>query len=77
MQIVTAPGTSFVNAGLRPNADPAASRTGYLRWSFDGHTLRHDLVRPRLFQSVDMSNWTEAARTTTSLPPRHRAEPLF
>lgn len=77
MQIVTAPGTSFVNAGLLPTPDPAASRTGYLRWAFDGQSLRHSVVRPRLCQSVDMSNWAEAAKTTTSLPPRRLAEPLF
>lgn len=77
MQIVTAPATSFVNAGLLPPTDLSASRTGYLRWSFDGQTLRHRVVRPRLFQSVDMSNWAEAAKTTTSLPPRRLSDPLF
>lgn len=77
MQIVTAPGTSFFNAGLLEATDLAASRTGYLRWTFDGHSLRHVVVRPALFQSVDMSNWTEAAKTTTSLPPRPLSEPLY
>lgn len=77
MQIVTAPSTSFVNAGLLPQQDLTASRTGYLRWTYDGQILSHQVIRPRLFQSVDMSNWTEAAKTTTTLPPRPLTAPLF
>lgn len=77
MQIVTAPATSFVNAGLLPSLNLGSARTGYLRWQFDGQTLRHEVIRPRLFQSVDMSNWTEAARTTTNLPSRRLGADLF
>ncbi len=77
MQIVTAPGTSFVNAALLPQNDPQAVRTGYLRWTYDGLILRHDVIRPRLFISHDVSNWAELAKTTTTLPPRALTTPLF
>lgn len=70
LPIITAPGTSFAN--LPPSFPPGWSRarTGYLVWRFDGETLAHQLVEPGLFMTVDASNWTDAARTTTSLPPR-------
>jgi 3',5'-cyclic AMP phosphodiesterase CpdA len=77
MQIVTAPSTSFFNVAAKPLVDPESARTGFLRWTFDGSTLRHKVIRPRLFISVDMSNWTEAAKTTTNLPPRPLASPLI
>jgi 3',5'-cyclic AMP phosphodiesterase CpdA len=77
MQIVTAPSTSFFNAGLSPPIDPAAARTGYLRWTYDGVRLRHEVIRPRLFVCADMSNWVDADKTTTTLPPRPLSSPMF
>lgn len=75
--IVTAPATAFVNVPADPPASMLPLRTGYLRWRFDGETLGHQVIRPRLFLSTDASNWTETARTTTTLPPRPLAAPLF
>jgi 3',5'-cyclic AMP phosphodiesterase CpdA len=77
MQIVTAPSTSFVNAGILPPTDLGSSRTGYLRWTYDGSTLHHSVVHPPLFMSFDMSNWVQTAKTTTSLPPRPLAYPFI
>ena len=70
LPIVTAPATSFVNMPKAPPADISHMRTGYLVWHFDADGLRHQMVRPQLFMSVDASNWAETARTTTNLPPR-------
>lgn len=77
MQIVTAPSTSFFNVAAKSPVDPEAARTGYLRWTYDGRTLTHNVVRPPLFLSVDMSNWTKTAKTTTTLPPRPLTTALF
>jgi 3',5'-cyclic AMP phosphodiesterase CpdA len=77
MQIVTAPSTSFFNVAAKPPVDPEAARTGYLRWTYDGTALTHEVIRPPLFMSFDMSNWTKAAKTTTSLPPRPLSSPIF
>lgn len=68
--IVTAPATSFVNMPTNPPTDISPMRTGYLIWHLDAEGLRHEVVRPRLFVSIDASNWTEQAKTTTSLPER-------
>ena len=70
LSIVTAPATSFVNMPAQPPADISHMRTGYLVWTLDENGLRHQVVRPRLFLSIDASNWTEQAKTTTSLPER-------
>lgn len=70
LPIVTAPATSFVNMPASPPNDISHMRTGYLVWHFDADGLRHQVVRPRLFLSIDASNWTEQAKTTTSLPER-------
>lgn len=77
MAVVTAPATSFVNVPDGPVSAMRPLRTGYLRWSYDGFTLSHSVIRPRLFMSTDASNWTEADRTTTTLPPRPLAAALF
>jgi 3',5'-cyclic AMP phosphodiesterase CpdA len=77
MTVVTAPATSFVNVPDGPVPAMRPLRTGYLRWSYDGFTLSHSVIRPRLFMSTDASNWTEADRTTTTLPPRPLAAALF
>ncbi|SMC70917.1 metallophosphoesterase [Rhizobium sp. RU36D] len=70
LAIVTAPATSFVNMPASPPSDISHMRTGYLLWHLDADGLRHQVVRPRLFISIDASNWTEQAKTTTSLPER-------
>lgn len=70
LRIVTAPATSFVNMPATPPSDISHMRTGYLVWHFDADGLYHQVVRPRLFVSIDASNWTEEAKTTTSLPER-------
>ncbi|WP_165455767.1 metallophosphoesterase family protein [Paracoccus subflavus] len=77
MAVVTAPATSFVNVPDGPVSAMRPLRTGYLLWSYDGINLRHSVIRPRLFLSTDASNWTEADRTTTTLPPRPLAAALF
>jgi 3',5'-cyclic AMP phosphodiesterase CpdA len=77
MTVVTAPATSFVNVPDGPVPAMRPLRTGYLRWSYDGFTLSHSVIRPRLFMATDASNWTEADRTTTTLPPRPLAAALF
>jgi 3',5'-cyclic AMP phosphodiesterase CpdA len=70
LSIVTAPGTSFANLPAVPSAGWTRARAGYLVWRWDGRTLSHHCVEPRLFMTVDASNWTDAAGTTTNLPPR-------
>lgn len=70
MAIVTAPGTSFVNMPASAPAGWRRPRAGYLVWTFDGKTLSHRLVEPRLMMAVDTSSWTEITGTTTNLPPR-------
>lgn len=77
IKIVTAPSTSFVNVPDTPATRMLPLRTGYLRWTYDGDSLCHSVIRPRLFMSTDASNWTEADRTTTTLPPRPLAAPIF
>jgi hypothetical protein len=70
MPIVTAPGTSFSNLPANPPPGWTRARAGYLVWRWDGTTLTHELVEPRLFMTVDASNWTDLGGTTTNLPPR-------
>ncbi|MBA4799635.1 MAG: metallophosphoesterase [Rhizobiales bacterium] len=70
LRIITAPATSFVNMPANPPSDISHMRTGYLVWHLDADGLHHEVVRPRLFLSIDASNWTEHAKTTTSLPER-------
>ncbi|MBL8574932.1 MAG: metallophosphoesterase [Hyphomicrobiaceae bacterium] len=70
LPIVTAPGTSFANLPASFPPGWSRARTGYLVWHYDGQSLSHRLVEPRLFMTVDASNWTDDAKTTTSLPPR-------
>lgn len=70
MALVTAPTTSFVNMQPHSPVDITPLRTGYLVWQFDADGLVHRVVRPPLFLSIDASNWTETAKTTTTLPER-------
>ncbi len=58
------------NIPANPPGDISHIRTGYLVWHLDADGLSHDVVRPRLFLSIDASNWTEHAKTTTSLSER-------
>jgi 3',5'-cyclic AMP phosphodiesterase CpdA len=70
MAIVTAPATSFVNMPANPPGDISHMRLGYLIWQLDASGLNHTIIRPRLFISIDASNWTDEAKTTTTLPAR-------
>lgn len=70
ISLVIAPATSFFNlAGVSPSDLPSI-RTGYVRWQFDDSGLRCHLVCPDMFLGLDVSNWMEAHRTTTTLPVR-------
>ncbi len=70
LPIVTAPGTSFSNIPKTIPAGWTRARAGYLVWTYDGTALTNRLVEPRLFMTVDASNWTDATGTTTNLPRR-------
>jgi hypothetical protein len=70
LPVVTAPATSFFNKASNQQGDLSQGRAGYLVWRLDAHGLHHELVRPPLFLTIDASNWTDAAKTTTSLPER-------
>ncbi len=76
LAIVTAPATSFFNKWSNLKGDICQGRAGYLVWRLDANGLHHELVRPPLFLSIDASNWTEHAKTTTSLPERPLSVPF-
>lgn len=73
LPIVTAPATSFVNIPAVPQSNVTPMRAGYLLWQYDGSGLRHEVIRPGLFMTIDASNWTESASTTTTMPERRLA----
>jgi 3',5'-cyclic AMP phosphodiesterase CpdA len=69
-RLVWAPATSFIdtrksNEGLR-----LIRRVGYIRYTLDGATVKHELIEPPLFVNNDMRNWMAAHGSTTKLPPR-------
>lgn len=67
--VVTAPPTAFVNQP-KVSAPGPRRRAGFLRWTFDGTTLTHELVEPPHFLTLDASTWTDTTGTSTNLPPR-------
>jgi len=69
-QLVWAPATAFVDTSKKDGRFRILRRAGYIRYRFDGASVRHELVEPARFISMDMRNWMTQSNSTTKLPPR-------
>lgn len=69
-RLVWAPATSFIDTRKPKEGLRLIRRVGYIRYTFDGAKMTHDLVEPPLFVNHDMRNWMAAKGSTTKLPPR-------
>ena len=69
-RLVWAPATSFIDTQKPKDGLRLTRRVGYIRYIFDGATVKHEFVEPPLFVNTDMRNWMAAHKSTTKLPPR-------
>lgn len=67
IDLVWCPTTAFITPIHRN--DGCIRRVGYLKWTFDGRTVRHEFIEPAGFVNHDMTWRTRKSGTTISLPP--------
>jgi len=69
IDIVFAPGTSFVNIAKRLEQFGTFARSGYVEWTLDGAEISHRLVEPPRLFTHDTGLWSDLYGTVTKLPP--------
>ncbi len=70
IDIVWAPGTSFLNIVERQKAGLGIPRPGYVEWTLDGYAIQHRLIEPPLMIAHDVGVWNATHGSTTKMPPR-------
>lgn len=70
IEIVWAPGTSFVHIARWQKHFGGFARAGFVEWTFEGAAVTHRLVEPPRLITHDMGRWSDAFGSTTKLPPR-------
>jgi hypothetical protein len=71
IDIVWAPGTSFVTTERWHQRLGTFPRAGYVAWTIDGQTLSHRVIEPPRMITMDLGLWSDTHGTTTKLPPLH------
>ncbi|MEX2644121.1 MAG: metallophosphoesterase [Acetobacterales bacterium] len=70
MELIWAPGTSFVHQLEKKGMEDGIRRSGYLRYTLDADRMTHEFVEPPLLFTHDLTNWSRAHGTTVHLPER-------
>ena len=69
IDIVWAPGTSFVNIAKWLKTFGGFARSGFVEWVLDGTEISHRLVEPPRLFTHDTGLWSDRYGTVTKLPP--------
>ena len=70
IRMVWAPATAFINTKRKKRPPVRVKRcVGYLRYSFEGASVRHALIEPDLFINHDTRNISKSLGSTIFLPP--------
>ncbi len=65
--LIWCPTTAFITPSTKQ--DGCIRRVGYLKWTFDGSDVRHEMIEPDGLVNHDMTERTKESGTTIALPP--------
>jgi hypothetical protein len=65
--LIWCPTTAFITPSTKK--DGCIRRVGYLKWTFEGSNVRHEMIEPDGLVNHDMTERTKESGTTIALPP--------